>query len=169
MVEAKVAGVVLNSATGTPVVILKDDKNRALPIVIGFFEAQSILLVLEKVKLPRPLTHDLTKSIIEELKSEFVRLEITTLKENTFYAQICLKFNGEVKYIDCRPSDGIALALRFKVPIFVSEELMKETVATSLSPGSTRPIGLQEVARFRKTLEDLKAKDFWKRLKEEKS
>ena len=166
MVEAKVAGVVLNSVTGTPIVLLKDDKKRVLPIVIGFFEAQSILLILEKVKLPRPLTHDLMKSIIEELKSEFVRLEVTTLKENTFYARILLKFNGEVKYIDCRPSDGIALALRFKVPIFVSEELMKETVATSLSPESTRPIGLGEAERFRKTLEGLKAEDFWKKLKE---
>lgn len=167
MVKTKVAGVVLNSVTGTPIVILKDEKSRTLPIVIGFFEAQSILLVLEKVKLPRPLTHDLIKSIIEELNADFIKLEITTLKENTFFARILLKFNGETKSVDCRPSDGIALALRFEVPIFVSEELLKEAVPTSLSPGSTRPIGLGEVQRFRKTLKELKTEDFWKKLKEE--
>ena len=166
MIETKVAGVVLNSVSGAPIVILKDSKNRILPIVIGFFEAQSILLVLEKVRLPRPLTHDLIKSIIKELNAEFVRLEITTLRENTFFARILLRANGEIKYVDCRPSDGIALALRCEVPIFVSEGLMKERVPLSLSPESTRPIKLEEVKNFRKTLEGLKPEDFWKKLKE---
>ncbi len=157
----------LNSVSGAPIVILKDSKNRILPIVIGFFEAQSILLVLEKVRLPRPLTHDLIKSIIKELNAEFVRLEITTLKENTFFARILLKVRGQIMDIDCRPSDGIALALRCEVPIFVSKELMKERVPLGLSPESTRPIKLEEVKNFRKTLEDLKPEDFWKKLKEE--
>ena len=166
MIETKVAGVVLNSVSGAPIVILKDGKNRILPIVIGFFEAQSILLVLEKVRLPRPLTHDLIKSIIKELNAEFVRLEITTLRENTFFARIVLRVNGEIKYIDCRPSDGIALALRCEVPIFVSKELMKEKVPLGLSPEDTKPILLEEVKNFRKTLEGLKPEAFWKKLKE---
>jgi len=166
MIETKVAGLVLNSVSGAPIVILKDSKNRILPIVIGFFEAQSILLVLEKVKLPRPLTHDLIKSIIKELNAEFVRLEITTLKENTFFARILLKARGRITYIDCRPSDGIALALRCEVPIFVSRELMKERVSLGLPLENAKPIKLKEVKNFRETLEGLKPEDFWKKLKE---
>ncbi len=166
MIETRVAGVVLNSMSGAPVVILKDNRHRILPIVIGFFEAQSILLVLEKVKLPRPLTHDLIKSIIEQLNAEFVRVEITDLKENTFFGKIILRVGGEIKEIDCRPSDGIALALRFELPIFVSENLMKEKVSPGFSPENTRPIKLGEIKKFKKTLEGLNPEDFWKKLKE---
>ncbi|PIW34090.1 MAG: hypothetical protein COW28_01100, partial [bacterium (Candidatus Ratteibacteria) CG15_BIG_FIL_POST_REV_8_21_14_020_41_12] len=99
------------------------------------------------------------------LKAEFIRLEITTLKENTYFAKILLKFNGAIKYIDCRPSDGIALALKFEAPILVAEDLMKEEDSIAFSSGKNQPIGLEEVRRFRKSLESLKAEDFWKKLK----
>jgi bifunctional DNase/RNase len=99
--------------------------DRRLPIIIGSFEAQHIALELEGIKPPRPLTHDLLKNIIEQLGFSLSHVFINELRDGTFFAKIKLDV-GSVDEIDARPSDAIALALKFAVPIYVSEEVMNE-------------------------------------------
>lgn len=98
---------------------------RRLPIIIGSFEAQHIALELEGIKPPRPLTHDLLKSIIEQLGFSISYVYINELRDGTFFAKIKMDV-GSIEEIDSRPSDAIALALKFSVPIYVSEEVMEE-------------------------------------------
>ncbi len=177
MIRVDVENIVLNITTSTPIVILKDRKTGSiLPIVIGIFEAQAILLILEKESFPRPLTHDLLKSIIEKMKGKILRLEIHSLKENTYYADLVIQTEkGEEVKIDCRPSDGIALALRCSAPIYAAENLMEDPGVVKYYTGkdametnvSDRPINQKEVEGFRKLLEQLNAKDFWKKLEDE--
>jgi len=108
---------------GAYALILKEvNGNRRLPIIIGAFEAQSIALEMEGVKPPRPLTHDLIKSILDSLGSELAEITISELKDGTFYAKLSL----DSQEIDARPSDAIALAVRYGAPIFVSEKVMEE-------------------------------------------
>lgn len=99
--------------------------DRRLPIIIGSFEAQHIALELEGIKPPRPLTHDLLKNIIERLGFSISHVFINELRDGTFFAKIKIDV-GSVDEIDARPSDAIALALKFAVPIYVSEEVMNE-------------------------------------------
>ena len=98
---------------------------RRLPIIIGSFEAQHIALELEGIKPPRPLTHDLIRNIIEQMGFSISYVYISELRDGTFYAKIKMDV-GSVDEIDSRPSDAIALALKFAVPIYVSEEVMNE-------------------------------------------
>ncbi|HPO51294.1 MAG TPA: bifunctional nuclease family protein [bacterium] len=176
MVRVVVENIVLNIATSTPIVILKDTETGGiLPIVIGLFEAQAILLILEKEEFSRPLTHDLLKSVIEHMNGKIMKLEIHSLRENTYYANLIIESDkGQIK-VDCRPSDGIAIALRASAPIFASENLIESpdvikyyTGKESLKAASSdRPINQKEAEEFRKYLEHLNAQDFWKKLKEE--
>lgn len=107
--------------------LLKEiDGSRRLPIIIGTFEAQAIALELENVKPPRPLTHDLAKSIIDNLGASILEIVITELRDNTFYAKIVLDVSGLTNDIDARPSDAIALAVRADAPIYVNELVMQE-------------------------------------------
>ncbi len=106
--------------------ILKEvDGNRRLPIIIGAFEAQAIALEMEGVMPPRPMTHDLIKSMIESFGTSLTEIYINELKEGTFYAKLIFESNGIE--LDARPSDAIALAVRCNTPIYVSEEVMEET------------------------------------------
>ncbi|RPI17322.1 MAG: hypothetical protein EHM58_09640 [Ignavibacteriae bacterium] len=99
--------------------------DRRLPIIIGSFEAQHIALELEGIKPPRPLTHDLLKNIIEQLGFSISHVFINELRDGTFFAKIKMDV-GSVDEVDARPSDAIALALKFAVPIYVSEDVMNE-------------------------------------------
>jgi len=111
------------SAGGAYALILKEVNGaRRLPIIIGAFEAQSIALEMEGIKPPRPLTHDLIKSIIDSLGVALTDVFINELKDGTFYARL----NLDSQEIDSRPSDAIALAVRYGVPIFVSDRVMDE-------------------------------------------
>jgi hypothetical protein len=111
------------SAGGAYALILKEVNGaRRLPIIIGAFEAQSIALEMEGIKPPRPLTHDLIKSIIDSLGVALTDVFINELKDGTFYARL----NLDTQEIDSRPSDAIALAVRYGVPIFVSDRVMDE-------------------------------------------
>ncbi len=176
MVRVEVENIVLNITTSTPIVILKDTKSGGiLPIVIGLFEAQAILLILEKEEFPRPLTHDLLKLVIEYLNGKITKLEIHSLKENTYYANLIIETGTRQIKVDCRPSDGIALALRASAPIFASEDLIVKPDIIKYYAGkesmkagtSDRPINQKEAEEFRKYLEQLNAQEFWKKLKEE--
>ncbi len=127
LVEVKVDRVTLDTASNRFVVILKDEVNRRwLPIVVGSTEAQAIALQLERIKPPRPLTHDLMKNLLDSIEVRVSRVVVNDLRENTYYALIGLKFNGSHTEIDARPSDAIALALRTDSPIFVEEEVMRK-------------------------------------------
>jgi len=111
------------SSGGAYALILKEvNGNRRLPIIIGAFEAQSIALEMEGIKPPRPLTHDLMKNIIDTLGISVHEIMINDLKDGTFYAKISL----DSQEIDSRPSDAIALAVRYQVPIFVADKVMQE-------------------------------------------
>jgi len=115
------------SSGGAYALLLKETFGvRRLPIIIGGFEAQSIALELEGIKPPRPLTHDLTKSIIDHLGATVIEVLISELKENTYYAIIKLDVSSLTTDIDARPSDAIAIAVRTGAPIYVSEDVMRE-------------------------------------------
>lgn len=176
MVKVEIEGVALNLLNNSPVVILKSADDRVLPIAIGIFEAQAILLVFEETVLPRPLTHDLMKNVIEVFGYKLLRLEITGIKESIYYANLVLGSGKDIKKIDCRPSDGIALALRFNAPVFAEEKLLEKVEIVKYSEGNKKfiktkgleePIGKKEVEEFRKVIENISAKEFWEKLKKE--
>jgi len=126
MIEAKVNGLALDMTTNSPVVILStSDSDRLLPIWIGHYEALAIAMELSGVTSRRPLTHDLLKLVIGTMGGKVQKVEVTELKEQTFYAKIYIEMNGSIFEVDARPSDSIALALKTKVPLYVAEELFQ--------------------------------------------
>ncbi len=126
MVEVRVNGIFMTQTQASGIILKEQEGKRALPIVIGEYEAQSIALALENLKPPRPITHDLTANILETLGIEMQQVIITELKDNTYYAIIKLNMAGEEYEIDSRPSDAIALALRLGTPIFVDDLVMEQ-------------------------------------------
>ncbi len=115
------------SSGGAYALILSESGgNRRLPIIIGTFEAQAIALELESIKPPRPMTHDLLKNLLLSFNSDVQKVVINDLNEGTFFAQIQYKSNGDDIELDARPSDAIALAIRFNAPIFVSKKVLDE-------------------------------------------
>ena len=125
-VQCEILGLSTNPSTGGAyAILLKEIEGaRRLPIIIGAFEAQAIALEMEGIKPPRPLTHDLLKTMVDNLGANVVEIVVSELKENTFYAKIILEASGLTNEIDARPSDAIALAVRTYAPIFVNELVM---------------------------------------------
>jgi len=133
-VEMTIKGLMVDPITNMPIIILRDkDGQKVLPIWVGVFEANAIALQIENVTTPRPMTHDLLKNVIQDLEAEVLKIVVSDLKENTFYALIYLRRQQETIAIDARPSDAIALALRTRVPIFV-EELVIDNARTIETP-----------------------------------
>lgn len=127
MIQVKVFGVAIDPATKGFVVILKDrDEKKWLPIWIGPFEAKMISLALEKTKPNRPFSPDLIKDIIEAAELILEKVVISDIRGNTYYATMWLKKGEKQLLIDARPSDAIAVALRLKSPIFITDEVMKK-------------------------------------------
>jgi bifunctional DNase/RNase len=125
MVEVKVARLGLDSVSNTYVVILQEkDGDRLLPIWIGQPEAESIVMEMNKIKPPRPLTHDLCKRLIVGMGGSLRRVQITKVQDNTYYAELHIYRGDDVFHIDARPSDSIAIALRLSAPIFAQESLL---------------------------------------------
>jgi uncharacterized protein len=125
MILVEIVNVFLTEKGGEFIVLLKDKGDpRTLPISIGQLEAQSIAMELYRVSSPRPLTHDLFKSTIEKLQSKVSKVIIHDLVDNTFYARLFVETNGKSVEIDSRPSDAIALALRFSAPVYVEDKVM---------------------------------------------
>jgi len=132
------------SSGGAYALILSESEgNRRLPIIIGTFEAQAIALELESIKPPRPMTHDLLKSIVESFDSKVEKVVINDLSEGTFFAQIhCVGDDIEAFDIDARPSDAIALAIRFGASIYVNTTVLDEAgIETEKTTGETTPKG----------------------------
>jgi bifunctional DNase/RNase len=156
-IEMTLKGLMIDPITNMPIIILRDEKGqRVLPIWVGVFEANAIALQVENVQTPRPMTHDLLKSVIETLAASVERIVVSSLKENTFYANIELRTEGGVVAIDARPSDAIALALRMQAPIFVEEAVIEN--ARSVDVGR-EPM---DVGRLQKWLENLSDDDLGK-------
>ena len=123
-----VGGLTLDPVTKTPIVILKDSENKLnLPIWIGLLEATAMATELEGIKMARPMTHDLLRSLLGELGASVEAIEVTDLRDNTYYAPIHLEIDGRRLAIDCRPSDAISLALRTKSPIYVAKKVLESS------------------------------------------
>ena len=146
MREVKINGLALDMTTNSPVIILAplDSEELLLPIWIGHFEAWAIGMELSGLSSNRPLTHDLLKSSIESLGGKILKVEVTKLVNQTFYATIYVEMDGTVKEIDARPSDSIALALKAKVKIYVADELFQMKKGDGKTPGVTDAESLRE-------------------------
>lgn len=131
-VEMKIRGLTMDPVTQMPIVVLKDvNGNTVLPIWVGIFEANAIALEIEKVSTPRPMTHDLLKTVLMGLDAGIRKIVVSDLKDDTFYAIIWLEKNGELISVDSRPSDALALALRLDCPIYVDDSVLKNSKMTS--------------------------------------
>jgi bifunctional DNase/RNase len=146
MKEVKINGLALDMTTNSPVIILAplDSEELLLPIWIGHFEAWAIGMELSGLSSNRPLTHDLLKSSIESLGGKILKVEVTKLVNQTFYAVIYVEMDGSIKEIDARPSDSIALALKAKVKIYVADELFQMKKGDGKGPGVTDAESLRE-------------------------
>jgi bifunctional DNase/RNase len=155
MRQMKVDKLGIDLLTHDPVVILKDlEGKRYLPILIGPFEATAIALALEGTQVPRPLSHDLMRTMLEAMHATLEQIVIYDIKESTFFAKLIVRQNGETQEIDARPSDSIALALRMQAPIYVADKIILEETVTD------KKTEQEEIQKFRQFIEELKPSDF---------
>ena len=131
-VEMKIRGLMMDPVTNMPIVILKDSSSSSvLPIWVGIYEANAIALEIEKVSTPRPMTHDLIKTLLTGLDAGIRKVVVSELRDDTYYALIWIERNGQLISVDSRPSDALALALRHDCPIYVDEAVLSSSKATS--------------------------------------
>jgi len=127
-IEFRIKGLMMDPLTNAPIVVLQEAAGDALlPIWVGIFEANAIALQIEKVDMPRPMTHDLVKAVLEHLDIEVTKVVVSELRDNTFYALIFLRCGERTITIDSRPSDAIAVALRTDSPIFITDEVLAKS------------------------------------------
>ncbi len=160
MQEMVIYGVSFDMVGKQPIVLLKTaEGNKFLPIWIGHPEAAAILMKLQGATAPRPMTHDLINDMLFEMDANCIRVTVTELKDNTFYASITLSSNGQEIEIDSRPSDAIALAVRASAPIFVSDEVISESaIEFEQEVEDTDEV----VDKFKEFLDDVTPDDFSK-------
>jgi uncharacterized protein len=155
MIEMKVAGIALDAVSRSPIILLKDAADRrALPIYISQEQAKAIVNALEKQTPPRPFTHDLIVNMLDSCDIKVERISIDSLQDNTFYASISIEQNGQIRNIDARPSDAIAIAIRTKAPIWVIEEVIADA-----SIPVDRDADEQERQAFRNFVSNLRPED----------
>jgi bifunctional DNase/RNase len=159
--KVSIAGLTMDPASNTPIIILKSEKNnQALPIWIGLLEATSIASALQHIKYERPMTHDLFRNFTQLLDISISKIEVCDLKDNTFYAKIYFISKDKNFEMDARPSDAIALALRFDAPIFVADEIMQKS---KLGDGEAEISDTSEEGKkWADYLESLSPEDFGK-------
>lgn len=151
-VEMKIRGLMMDPVTQMPIVILKDLSGKTvLPIWVGIYEANAIALEIEKVATPRPLTHDLIKTLLLGMEASLQKVVVSELKDDTFYAVIWLEKDGKLMTVDSRPSDALALALRLDCPIFVSEQVLQ---SSSTQAANTEKATNDELKRWLENLND---------------
>jgi bifunctional DNase/RNase len=151
-VEMKIRGLMMDPVSNMPIVILKDvDGNTVLPIWVGIYEANAIALEIEKVATPRPMTHDLIKTLLLGLHTCVRKVVVSELKDDTFYALIWLEKEGELISVDSRPSDALAIALRLDCPIYVEEAVLKSSKAAAASSDKVQN---EELRRWLENLND---------------
>ena len=156
-IEMSIKGLMVDPITNMPIVILRDkDGQKVLPIWVGIFEANAIALQIENIATPRPMTHDLLRNVIQDLKASVQKVVVCDLQENTFYALIYLTLNGGTVAIDARPSDAIALALRTRAPIFVEDAVIDHAKTVDFTSDKN------DADRLHKWLESLDPDDLGK-------
>jgi hypothetical protein len=156
-IEMTIKGLMVDPVTNMPIVILRDkDGQRVLPIWVGIFEANAIALQIENVATPRPMTHDLLRNVIQDLKATVQKVVVCDLQDNTFFALIYLHLNGDTLAIDARPSDALALALRTRAPIFVEDSVIDHAKPIDFSSEKA------DADRLHKWLESLDPEDLGK-------
>jgi hypothetical protein len=153
-------GVRLELPANAPVVLLREQAgDRVLPIYIGPEEAKAIALALERVPVPRPMTHDLFRDTVVALGASVTRVTVTELRDRTFFAELELEIEGRTVRISSRPSDAIALAVRVEAPIFASEEVLDEAAAAPEEDGD--PEEQEEIVdQFREFIDQVNPDDF---------
>jgi uncharacterized protein len=162
-IEMRVGGLTLDPVTKTPIVILKDTDNKLnLPIWIGLMEATAMATELEGIKMARPMTHDLLRAVVDTLGGVVEAIEVTDLKDSTYYAVIYLEIGGRKVSIDARPSDAISLALRAKSPIFVAKKVLEASSNVQQKVEEPQEHNLSNVARdkWAEILEKMSPDDF---------
>ncbi len=156
-----IAGMTMDPASNTPIIILKSEKSdQAIPIWIGLLEATSIASALQNIKFDRPMTHDLFKNFTEMLNISVSKIEVCDLKENTFYARIYFTSPTGTFDMDARPSDAIALALRYSAPIYVDDRVVEQSKMTDEEAEVVDTS--EEGKRWAEYLEGLSPDDFGK-------
>jgi uncharacterized protein len=151
-VEMKIRGLMMDPVTNMPIVVLKDlNGNSILPIWVGIYEANAIALEIEKVSTPRPMTHDLIKTLLLGLGTGIRKVVVSELKDDTFYAVIWLDKDGDLISVDSRPSDALALALRLDCPIYVDESVLKNS---KRSTAAADKVSDEEQRRWLESLDD---------------
>ncbi len=177
MIEMSIEGIRVSLMSYQRVIILKEkESERYLPIWIGPAEADAIAVRLQEVSVPRPLTHDLLRQVLERLGAEVSHIVVNDLSNDTFYAKILITVNGEQVEIDSRPSDAIALAVRSQVPIYAEDTVLEkagvlldkdgdpiEVQAGQQEPKKVDEEELQRMSAFRDFIESLDLDDFDKR------
>jgi bifunctional DNase/RNase len=159
--KVNIAGLTMDPTSNTPIIILKSEQtDQAVPIWIGLLEATSIASALQNVKFDRPMTHDLFKNFSDIINISVIRVEVCDLKDSTFYARIFFE-SGEHSFdMDARPSDAIALALRFNAPIFVDDKVIEKSAASQEAGEAIDQS--EEGKKWAEYLENLNPEDFGK-------
>lgn len=151
-IEMKIRGLMMDPVTNMPIVILKDvNGNAILPIWVGIYEANAIALEIEKVSTPRPMTHDLIKTLLLGLHATVRKVVVNELKDDTFYAMIWLERNGELISVDSRPSDALAVALRTDCPIYVEDSVLQ---SSKMAGAVSERVNNEELRRWLEGLND---------------
>lgn len=165
MLEVRLTAVRVDLQSNTPVVLLeeKDGSGRSLPIFIGAPEATAIAFAIQGVEVPRPMTHDLLKDVLEALGARVLRVVVTEVRDATYFAEIHLQQGEQRVVISSRPSDAIALAARTESPLYVADDLM-EFAGVVIDPEEEEDADGEEseelVGEFREFLDNIKPEDF---------
>ena len=151
-VEMQIRGLMMDPVTNMPIIVLKDiGSDLVLPIWVGIFEANAIALELEKTAMPRPMTHDLLQNMARGLNAQVQKVVVSELRDDTFYAVIWMDHAGETVAMDARPSDAIALALRWDCPIYVNREVLEQSKRTATG---AQTVSADEMLRWLENLND---------------
>jgi bifunctional DNase/RNase len=150
-VEMQIRGLMMDPVTNMPIIVLKDvASDLVLPIWVGIFEANAIALELEKTATPRPMTHDLLQNLARGLNARVQKVVVSEMRDDTYYAVIWMDHDGETVTLDARPSDAIALALRWDCPIYVSRVVLE----TSKQAAGNQAVNPEEMRRWLENLND---------------
>jgi hypothetical protein len=151
-IEMQIRGLMMDPVTNMPIVVLKDLRSDlVLPIWVGIFEANAIALELDKTTTPRPMTHDLLRNVTRGLNAVVKKVVVSELKDDTFYAVIWMEQQGETVTLDARPSDAIALALRWDCPIYVHRDVLANS---RVAANGTQNINPDELRKWLENLND---------------
>lgn len=157
MIEVTIESIRVSLMSQNRIVVLREEGGeRIIPIWIGPFEADAITLQLQAVEVPRPLTHDLLKNVIETLGAEVLQIVISGLEKNTYFARIVFDVDGDTMEIDSRPSDALALAVRTSAPIYVADEVMQQA---GMQPEEEMSIGVGEGGSEMDEVSDVRSED----------